>query len=132
MKVIEKDGVILAKHIRPQDWKEGLNFFSSDEDFIQVGAWSYEGGKELLRHIHNEVERKVTRTCECLYIISGRIQASIYDSQENFVESFEAEVGDIVVLLDSGHGYSILEDGTKVLEVKNGPYLGAETDRRRF
>lgn len=132
MKVIEKDGVVLAKHIRPQDWNEGLNFFSSDADFIQVGAWSYDEGKELLKHIHNEVERKVTRTCECLYIVSGKIRANIYDLRENFVESFEAEAGDIVILLDSGHGYSILEDGTKVLEVKNGPYLGAETDRRRF
>lgn len=132
MKIIEKDGVVLAKHIQPQDWNEGLNFFSSDADFIQVGAWSYDAGKELLKHIHNEVERKVTRAYECLYIVSGKIRANIYDLQENFMESFEAETGDIVILLESGHGYTILEDGTKVLEVKNGPYLGAETDRRRF
>lgn len=132
MYVIEKDGTILAKHIRPQDWSEGLSFFSADEDFIQVGAWSYDAGKELQKHIHNEVQRTVMRTCECLYIVQGAIRADIYDLQENFVESFTASAGDVVILLDSGHGYSVLEDGTRVLEVKNGPYPGADADRRRF
>ena len=41
MKLIEKNGVVLAKHITPEDWNEGLNFFSDDGDFIQVGAWNY-------------------------------------------------------------------------------------------
>lgn len=132
MKIIEKDGTILAKHIRPEDWNDGLSFFSNDNEFIQVGAWKYDAGKELLAHIHNEVERKITRTCETLYIVSGAIHAKIYDLDENFVDEFDAEQGDIVILLDSGHGYSILQDDTRVLEVKNGPYLGAETDRRRI
>jgi hypothetical protein len=35
-------------------------------------------------------------------------------------------------LLRGGHGYEILEDGTQVLEVKNGPYLGPDVDRRRL
>jgi len=37
-----------------------------------------------------------------------------------------------LILLKGGHGYEILEDGTRVLEVKNGPYPGAEVDRRRL
>ena len=132
MKIIEKDGMILAKHVKPEDWNDGLSFFSNDNEFIQVGAWKYDAGKELLAHIHNEVERKITRTCETLYIVSGAIHAKIYDLNENFVDEFDAVQGDIVILLDSGHGYSILQDDKRVLEVKNGPYLGAETDRRRI
>lgn len=132
MRIVEKDGLILAKLVKPEDWSEGLSFFSQDEDFIQVGAWSYNEGKELLRHIHNEVERSVMRTCECLYVVSGAIHAKIYDLKEKFVDEFDALAGDIVILLNSGHGYTILQEDTRVLEVKNGPYLGAETDRRRF
>jgi hypothetical protein len=37
-----------------------------------------------------------------------------------------------MVLLAGGHGYEILEDNTKILEVKNGPYLGASEDRKRI
>lgn len=132
MDIIKKDGVTLARHITPEDWGEGLSFFSEDEEFIQVGAWNYNAGKDLLRHIHNETERKVTRTCECLYIVSGSIRVEVYNLRESYVASFEARAGDIVILLECGHGYTVMEDGTKVLEIKNGPYLGAETDRRRF
>ncbi|MEG1523724.1 MAG: hypothetical protein RRZ24_04900 [Clostridia bacterium] len=132
MKVIEKDGLVLAKHITPDDWSGGLSFFSSDEEFIQVGAWKYDSGKELRAHIHNEVERKVTRTCEALYIVSGGLHAMIYSLQEELIAELDAHAGDILILLNSGHGYQILEDDTRVLEIKNGPYLGADADRRRI
>jgi len=51
---------------------------------------------------------------------------------EKFIEKIEVSEGEILILLNSGHGYKILEDNTKVIEIKNGPYLGAEVDRRRF
>jgi oxalate decarboxylase/phosphoglucose isomerase-like protein (cupin superfamily) len=129
---IKKDNVILARHITADEIKEGLSFFSEDFESIQVGSWNYQSGKALMRHIHNEVERKIMRTQEVLYIIEGKIEANVYDLDENLVETLVVGKGDVLVLLDSGHGYQILEDGTKVLEVKNGPYLGAEIDRRRF
>ncbi len=132
IKEIVKDGIVLARHIPNEDWNEGLNFFSKDEEYIQAGAWWYNAGKELMQHIHNEVERKVIRTQEVLYIRKGKISAKIYDLDENFVEELTVSEGDTLILLESGHGYKILEDGTQVLEVKNGPYLGAEVDRRRF
>ena len=79
IKEIIKDEVILARHIPTEDWQEGLSFHSEDEEFIQVGAWGYDKGKELLAHIHNEVERKVYWTQEVLYIRKGSIEASVYD-----------------------------------------------------
>lgn len=132
MKEIIKNGVILARHITAEDMKEGLNFFSKDEEFIQAGAWEYNAGKELLAHIHNEVPRSITRTCEVLYIICGSLEASIYDLNGNKAEILKVKAGELLVLLESGHGYKILEDNTRVLEIKNGPYLGAETDRHRI
>jgi hypothetical protein len=129
---IKKGNLILARHITKDEIKEGLSFFSGNNEYIQVGSWNYESGKELLKHIHNEAVRKVIRTQEVLYIIEGKIEAEIYDLEENLIETLEVNKGDVLILLDSGHGYKIIEDGTKVLEVKNGPYLGAEIDRRRF
>ena len=40
--------------------------------------------------------------------------------------------GEVIILLRGAHGYEILEDNTQVLEFKNGPYLGAEIDRKRI
>ncbi len=133
MKEIKEGNIVLAKHITPGDIATGLNFYSDDNDFIQVGIWgNYEANKELKAHIHNIVERTITYTCEVLYVIKGKIEASIYNLGGQILDTLTVNQGDILILLGCGHGYKILENGTSVLEVKNGPYLGAEIDRRRI
>lgn len=129
-----KDGdVVLARHVPAEvAWTEGLNFFSQDEEFIQFGVWGYSSGKELKAHTHNEVTREVLWTQEVIYVRRGRIRANIYDLKDTFLTTIVVGEGDIIVLLRGGHGYDILEDGTQVLEVKNGPYVGADRDRRRL
>jgi len=129
---IKKNNIVLARYIPSSSWNTGLTFFSKDKEYIQVGTWKYEKGKELLAHIHNRVERKINRTQEVLFIRKGKIEASIYDLKGKLVKKIYAGSGDILVLLNSGHGYKILEDDTQVIEIKNGPYLGAEIDRRRI
>jgi hypothetical protein len=130
---IKEGDIVLARYI-PADaaWRDGLNFFSKDDDFIQVGVWGYDAGKELKAHIHNEVERKVLWTQEVLFVRTGKIRSNIFDTSETKVAELEVGAGDVIILLRGGHGYDILEDGTQVLEIKNGPYVGAELDRRRF
>ena len=130
---IKDNDIVLARYI-PADiaWKEGLSFFSEDNDFIQVGTWGYDSPKELLAHTHNEAMRKVSWTQEVIFIKQGKIQSEIYDLNRNKVKEIICSEGDIIILLRGGHGYRILEDNTQVLEVKNGPYLGAERDRVRF
>jgi hypothetical protein len=130
---IKVGDLVLARHIPASAvWKDGLNFFSEDEDFIQVGVWGYGAGKELKAHIHNEVKRKVFWTQEVLFVRSGKLRANIFDTDEKKVAELEVGVGDVIILLRGGHGYEILEENTKVLEIKNGPYVGADMDRRRI
>jgi hypothetical protein len=130
---IKEGDLILARHI-PADvaWRDGLNFFSPDDDFIQVGTWGYGTGKELKAHIHNEVRREVLWTQEVLFVRNGRLRANIFDTRKNKVAELTVEAGDVIILLRGGHGYDILEDGTQVMEIKNGPYVGADADRRRI
>ena len=132
VKQVKKGDEVLARLVKADDWNEGLGFYSNDEEVIQVGTWQYDSGKELMKHIHNEVDRTITRTNEVLYVVSGKVKAFIYDLDEVLVEELMVDTGDTLILLDCGHGYEIMADNTKVLEIKNGPYLGAETDRRRF
>jgi restriction endonuclease S subunit len=130
--IIEKDGIIIAKHISLDSFEEGLAFYSNDNDFIQVGTWNYQTGKELLAHNHNIIERTINRTQEVLFIKKGRILAELFDEEDKKIDSLEVKAGDILILLNGGHGYKILEDDTQVLEIKNGPYFGTEKDRRRI
>jgi len=129
-KIVDGD-LILSIVIRGEDWEEGLNFVSSDEDCQQVGIWGYGKGQRLAPHIHLVAPRGVLRTQEVIFVKDGRIRADIYTEKEELLESVELKTGDTIILLNGGHGYEILDDNTKVLEVKNGPYPGALRDRKR-
>jgi len=131
-KIIESKGEKLAIYFPASGWSEGLNFISDDEDFVQVGMWGYDKGTKLSAHRHKEVRREITRTQEVIFIKSGRVIASIYDEGNKVIKKLELRAGDILVLLNGGHGYEVVEDNTRVLEIKNGPYPGAEADRERI
>lgn len=132
MKEFIHEGKILARLFGPEDWKPGLGFFSNDNEFIQVGTWYYDKGKQLQDHVHHEFERVAIRTCETVYMVSGRMRVRLYTLEKEYVQSFDIKQGDTLILLDSGHGYEILEDGTKVLEIKNGPFMGVDKDKEKF
>ncbi len=130
---VKDNGIVLARYIPASSaWENGLSFFSDDEDYIQVGTWGYDKPKELLAHTHNEVHRDVAWTQEVIFVKKGSIKAEIYDLSNKKVKDIICNIGDIIVLLRGAHGYHILEDDTQVLEVKNGPYVGAELDRVRI
>jgi hypothetical protein len=130
-RVVQAKGKKLSIFL-PSSWTKGLTFASEEGDFVQVGTWGYDKGMRLQPHIHNNVRREVSRTQEVIFVRSGRVAAYIYDEEGDFVERLELGPGDTLILLRGGHGYEILEDGTYVLEMKNGPYPGAEVDRRRI
>ena len=130
---VKDNDIVLARYIPANSaWDGGLSFFSEDEDYIQVGTWGYDSPKELLAHTHNEVHRDVAWTQEVIFVKKGSIRAEIYDLSNNKVKDIVCKTGDIIILLRGAHGYHILEDDTQVLEVKNGPYVGAELDRGRL
>ena len=130
-KIMDGD-LTLAIIVRHADWEEGLNFVSSEEDYQQVATWEYDRGQKLAPHIHLNAPRKILRTQEVIFVKDGCLRADIYTEQKKFLKSVELETGDTIILLNGGHGYEILSDNTKVLEVKNGPYVGADKDRERF
>lgn len=133
MREIKKGGRILARHITSEDIKPGLMSFTNDEDYIQVVAWGhYEKGKYLQDHVHNEFERSASRTYEAVYVVKGAIEARLYDLERIPVETFVVKQGELLILMESAHGYTILEEDTTVLEIKNGPFMGVEKDKTKF
>ncbi|MFA5283603.1 MAG: hypothetical protein WC366_03785 [Bacilli bacterium] len=132
MQVFEKDGKILAKLITNDDWVPGLGFFSNDNDFIQVGTWFYNAGKQLANHVHYEFDRVAKRTYETVHMVNGSMKVRLYTLEKVFVTDFVISKGETLILLESGHGYEILEEDTKVLEIKNGPFMGVDKDKEKF
>lgn len=129
MKPIELDGKVVAIFHKADAWKEGLDFLTPNETFIQAGTWWYGAGKDLRAHRHIHNPREASRTEETIVIQSGRLRVDLYDKAGKIFHVEELVAGDIGVILEVGHGYKVLEDNTKVVEVKNGPFISVEADK---
>lgn len=132
MKKVMYEGSLLAIIHRSENWSEGLDFLTENEHFVQVGTWYYNKGRELDKHKHNFVRRESDLTQECVFMVSGSMRVDFYNDNMEFICSETLLKGDLGIMISGGHGYEILEDRTKVLEVKNGPFLGVEKDKVRF
>jgi hypothetical protein len=131
MKLIKFGEVDIARIIRFDDELEvGLNFMVGEKESLQVGVWNHPKGTTLSPHVHKPIIRNTVGTQEVVYVISGLIHLDLYGADGEFLYETNLSTGDICVSLAGGHGYRILESGTKVLEVKNGPYFGQEADKK--
>lgn len=132
MKIYKHKGKILSIVYRDDDWVEGLNFITPNEMFVQVGSWWYPKGKKLDSHIHNEFERKAMRTQEMTYVKKGSMRVLLYDDNQNYLEDYILNTGDLAVFAYGGHGFEILKDDTQIIEAKNGPFIDVNTDKTKF
>jgi len=132
METITHKNQIIAIIYRDDDWVEGLNFITPNELFVQVGSWWYNKGKKLASHVHNDFERKAMRTQEMTYVKKGSMKVLLYLEDKSYLQDFILNEGDLAVFAYGGHGYEILEDNTKIIEAKNGPFVDVETDKTKF
>lgn len=122
---ITHNGQPLALIIRATFCPERTTFLTPPEFKQQVGFVVYPAGGEIARHVHRPLERHLIGTSEVLVVRSGRCQVDIYNNDRKLVATRELHTGDILLLVDGGHGLHMLED-TVFLEVKQGPYTGVD------
>jgi hypothetical protein len=132
MKKYEFNNELYCIVYRDEDWVKGLNFITSEDCFIQAGSWWYDKGKILDSHTHNEFERKAYRTQETVFVMQGKMKVSLFTESHEFLDEYILNKGDLAVFIYGGHGYEILEDDTKIIETKNGPFTGVENDKVKF
>ncbi len=113
----------------PPDLDE-TTFVTPDELNLQLGFVAYPAGASVPRHRHPPIHRTLTGTSEVILVRKGRCTIDIYDDDRSLVNSRNLRAGDVVVLVGGGHGFTMTED-TVLMEVKQGPYGGAE-DKERF
>jgi hypothetical protein len=130
MDILDSKGILVAKLISTsRDVKAGLNFYSDSSDLLQVALWAHPEGQILASHKHLKVERNTSGTTEVVFVISGSIHFDIYDDQNALLLEGTLAKGELLICHAGGHGYQILDSDTQVLEIKNGPYFGLESDK---
>src|SRR5215469_15516489 len=108
----------------------GIKFFTPDELSQQLAFMRHPVGKTIEPHLHNPEPREVHFTQEVLFIRRGRLRVDFYDEKQQYLESRILGPGDVILLIQGGHGFEVLEE-IEMFEVKQGPYVG-EQDKTRF
>lgn len=130
IETISHGGLTLAILVRRDFREDGIHFFTPDNFSQQLGYMSRPGGYMIAPHVHRPVPRVVEFTKEVIILKSGRVRVDFYDDDKNYLESRVLEPGDVILLARGGHGFQMLAD-SEMLEVKQGPYVGA-ADKERF
>ncbi len=115
----------VALIVRHQFATPGANFFTPPDWPQQLGMLVYEKGKRIRPHKHRALRRETETFTEVLILIAGRVKVDLFDSHHIQVQSIILEPGDSILFASGGHAVEILEDA-KILEVKQGPYIGQE------
>lgn len=108
----------------------GIHFFTPTNFSQQLAYMNHPAGKVIQPHIHNPIPREVLYTQEVLLIKKGKLRVDFYNNKQEYLESRILEAGDIILLIESGHGFEVLED-LEMIEIKQGPFVG-EQDKTRF
>jgi hypothetical protein len=121
---------VLAVILRASFCEPGVHFFSRGEFSQQLGFISHPAGHAIAPHVHNAVPREVLYTQEALFIRCGTVRVDLYRQDRTFVTSRILESGDVILLVEGGHGFEVLK-ASEIVEVKQGPYVG-DADKTRF
>ena len=121
---------LLSLIIRAEFCEPGIHFFTDNALSQQLAFMRHPEGKLIEPHVHNPVPREVQFTQEVLLIRKGRLRVDFYDASQRYLESRILHAGDVILLIQGGHGFEVLEE-VEMIEVKQGPYVG-EHDKTRF
>ena len=128
---IQNNDIILAIIIPHDHVEDGLNFITPENFSQQLAYMHHPAGKIIQPHIHKPLKREVSYTQEVLVIKKGKLRVDFYTPDEVYIISRILVGGDTILLASAGHGFEVLEE-IEMIEIKQGPYGGHDTDKIRF
>ena len=130
MNYFDKSNNLICIHIKNISNHNNSNFFTPDNLTLQAGILNFSNSSSVKNHIHNKRNSYVEDTIEVLYVLDGYLEVTLFENDKTELEKLNAETGDLLILVSGGHGIKFTKD-TKILEVKQGPFLGVD-DKKRF
>ena len=134
IETIEHEGLAYALVIRARATSDAkYNFLTDSANPLQLGMNFYKAGEVIKAHYHlkRQIETN-TVVQEFLLIGAGKAILRLYGAEDRReFGSLPLDTGDMVLLLAGGHGLDIEED-TKIVEIKLGPYDGKSKDKVVF
>ena len=128
-KITADCGTLIAIVVRASFEKEGVSFVSDREMPLQLGISTYKKDQEITPHAHLKKETNITELQEIIHIEKGKTEVDLFDLQDKKFRTIQLSEGDTIFFINGGHGFRMNED-TKIIEVKQGPYSDKSQDKR--
>jgi hypothetical protein len=122
------DGNELIAQIYDLNTSGGVFFPTPDTAEFQCGFGTVTETKNVVPHLHNEVERQVINTSEFILVLEGQLDVNFIAPDGHSLSSYSLKKLEGFLQFKGGHSI-IIEAGTKYIELKQGPYLGHVHDK---
>jgi hypothetical protein len=124
---IEKSD-LLGKIVRPGNFKSRIDLTQNDA-LLQVSAINFARFQEVKKHKHLPLHRETVGTSEIWLVTKGKFLITVFDTDDSKLGEFKIGKGELVVFFGGGHSLTAKSNGARILEIKNGPYKGADLDK---
>jgi hypothetical protein len=126
---IEPEKLLHIIH-RLDDIKAVRTDLSDPKESLQIATLNLNKGKTFYphKHIYKKGPENIIAQ-ESWIVLKGRIKCILYDIDDVIIAEPILEAGDSSITFYGGHNYECLEDDSRVVEMKSGPYEGIELDK---
>jgi len=128
MTQVASEGVVYANIYSAFPQIVGPNFVTGYDSGLQISLANYNEARGVPRHSHHAFQRTIHGTEEVLVILDGEGTLSLYSDNKDLVAEVPFASGTIIHLLEGGHELKF-HRATKLIEVKQGPYVSVESDK---
>ena len=122
---IKKGDTTYAQIFHAVSANGSIRFLTEQQDEFQLGVMERSAGYQVKPHTHPREEKIARGLTEFLYIEKGAIRVTVFDEEWKELGQETLGVGDFLLFLRGGHSIDVLEE-CRMIEVKQGPYPGAE------
>ena len=130
-KNITVDKKIVAKVFRYKNKNfKGIEFFTSSDLNMQIGLMGHSKNHIIRPHFHINRKKIIKQMSELLIIFSGQLKVFFYKKNKLRAKSITINKKDMILLISGGHGFKVLKK-LKMLEIKQGPFVG-DKDKKRL
>jgi len=132
LKIFSKESPELLLHIilKTDEVPEGRVNLSENDQGLQVSVLNLSRGTAVPPHIHCPRSKAVMQglniTQECWMVIRGQLRVRLFDLDHSLLHEGDLSAHGMLITFRGGHGLECFEDGTVMIECKNGPYLGRD------
>ena len=98
---------------------------------MQFGLLAHGAGFVEPAHVHHPVKREIRDLQQMFVVQRGVVAVDFFDVEGKKFSEVVLRSGDAILLVDGAHSVRVLED-MQCISVKQGPFLGAEKDKKEI